>query len=190
MSYEQAPATTMLATHCCVCNRPLCDSISVEVGMGPTCRERHGYDAELCELDVQTQKVANQIIHKCAVHRDDEQVRAECCATLRLLGFRKLPDRIQYRGKDAPKRRPVVVRRSSKGTGYYVSTPYVPAATEAWRGIAGRRWDSTTKENFVPNVARHQLWQLLCDHYPGWDLVVEGSALTPGPVVIPNKLAA
>jgi len=34
----------MLATHCAVCSRPLVDAASVEAGMGPDCRDRHGYD--------------------------------------------------------------------------------------------------------------------------------------------------
>ena len=45
MSYENAPATRMLATHCAACGRPLVDATSVETGMGPVCRERYGYDA-------------------------------------------------------------------------------------------------------------------------------------------------
>lgn len=43
MSYENAPATRMLATHCASCGRPLVDSVSVNTGMGPDCRKRHGY---------------------------------------------------------------------------------------------------------------------------------------------------
>lgn len=38
MSYESAPATLLVATHCCVCRRPLVDADSVECGIGPTCR--------------------------------------------------------------------------------------------------------------------------------------------------------
>lgn len=45
MTYETAPATKLLAAHCAVCSRPLVDAISVETGMGPECRRRHGYDA-------------------------------------------------------------------------------------------------------------------------------------------------
>ena len=49
MSYESAPATAMLATHCAACGRPLLDADSVEAGLGPECRKRHGFakaDAE------------------------------------------------------------------------------------------------------------------------------------------------
>ena len=46
MSYENAPATMLVATHCCVCNRPLVDADSVEMGIGPTCRGHVEPDAE------------------------------------------------------------------------------------------------------------------------------------------------
>lgn len=46
MSYEHAPATRLLATHCVACGRALVDAKSVEAGMGPDCRERHGYEDE------------------------------------------------------------------------------------------------------------------------------------------------
>lgn len=46
LGYENAPATMMLATHCVCCGRALVDAVSVECGMGETCRTKHGfYDA-------------------------------------------------------------------------------------------------------------------------------------------------
>jgi hypothetical protein len=49
MSYENAPATEMLATHCAICSRPLLDAVSVEIGIGPVCRQRHGYDESVVQ---------------------------------------------------------------------------------------------------------------------------------------------
>lgn len=49
MSYEAAPATRMLATHCAACARPLVDAKSVETGMGPDCRKRHGFNLAVSE---------------------------------------------------------------------------------------------------------------------------------------------
>lgn len=49
MSYENAPATKMLATHCACCARPLVDAESVELGIGPDCRKRHGFKAAQAE---------------------------------------------------------------------------------------------------------------------------------------------
>lgn len=34
-TYENAPATKMLATNCVVCGRALVDAVSVEMGIGP-----------------------------------------------------------------------------------------------------------------------------------------------------------
>lgn len=41
--YTLAPAVSLVATDCAACSRPLLDAVSVEAGMGPTCRKRHGY---------------------------------------------------------------------------------------------------------------------------------------------------
>ena len=51
MSYVNAPATKMLATHCCVCHRPLLDAKSVELGIGPDCLKRHGFNIDVPEVD-------------------------------------------------------------------------------------------------------------------------------------------
>jgi hypothetical protein len=40
--YLAAPATAILATHCCLCGRALLDAASVERGLGPTCAKRAG----------------------------------------------------------------------------------------------------------------------------------------------------
>ncbi|HYM54564.1 MAG TPA: DUF6011 domain-containing protein [Solirubrobacteraceae bacterium] len=174
--YEDAPATKMLATHCAVCRRPLLDALSVEVGIGPVCRRDHGYDEEVAALGDDARQAANLIVAHVAHAGVDDLARDAAVASLRVLGFRKLADRIEFRGKDAPSG-DVVVRRSSRGTGYYVSAPYHPAATTAWRAIPGRRWDGEAKENFVPNAQRVALWVLLRTYYAGHVLVVDGQRL-------------
>lgn len=50
-SYENAPSTTLLATHCALCGRPLRDADSVERGVGPDCAEKHGYGDAQGEAD-------------------------------------------------------------------------------------------------------------------------------------------
>lgn len=40
--YENAPATQLIAVHCCACSLPLVDSDSVELGIGPVCRKKLG----------------------------------------------------------------------------------------------------------------------------------------------------
>lgn len=176
--YENAPATTMLATHCAVCNRPLLDALSVETGMGPVCRDRHGYNAEMGELP-EYREAANRIVHNIAVHRNDEQVRADGCAALRVMGFKKLPDRIEYRGKDAPAKVDITVveytlpavqlgrRRFPAKTGYLVRSPYKPSATDAWRAVPGRVFVRHEKANFVPATSVEALRKLLREHHAG-----------------------
>lgn len=44
MTYEAAPATKMLAVDCACCRKELLDAKSVELGMGPVCRKKHGFD--------------------------------------------------------------------------------------------------------------------------------------------------
>lgn len=51
MSYENAPATAMIAVNCACCGRPLLDAKSVETGMGPHCRAKHGFNAADFECD-------------------------------------------------------------------------------------------------------------------------------------------
>src|SRR5687767_11998091 len=43
MTYENAPATRLLATRCACCHRALVDAESVERGVGPDCAKRYGY---------------------------------------------------------------------------------------------------------------------------------------------------
>lgn len=150
---------------------PLRDAISAELGIGPVCRERHGWDAEIGGIEEAHRVTANGIIHAIAADLGNEAVRAGC-RTLRELGFRKVADRIEYRGKDAPALGTVTVRPSTRGTGYYVYAPFKPVVVTAWQMIPGRRYDDQSKENFVPTAARADLWSLLRRFYAGCTLQV------------------
>lgn len=189
-TYENAPATSMIATQCAVCARPLLDAKSVEIGMGPTCRERHGYDDEVAHLPESQRLLANAIVHDIAARQHDDSVRAAGCATLRVLGFARLAERILFRGKSAPAARVLTLRVSSRGTGWYLSAPYNPAATVALRGIPGRRWDADRKENFIPSSGRAALWAMLREHYAGCTLDCPSGALTITPKPVQAELAA
>lgn len=203
MSYEFAPATTLLATHCAVCRRPLLDSMSVEIGMGPVCRERHGYNTEMDDLPG-CRDAANCIVHRIAACPDDEQLRADGCAALRVMGFKKLPDRIEYRGKDAPAKAEITVRAYTlpakllgrrwlpARTGFLVHAPFKPSAIPAWRAIRGRVFlKHEGNGNFVPGNEVEALRKLLRDHHagetcvgPNGRTVIGGTAApTPSPIV-------
>ena len=94
-NYENAPATRLLATHCACCARPLVDAKSVETGMCPVCRKKHGFNID-CSESIRLQ--ANKIVYQIALLRSQceqgqatwVQVGVEClqgAATLSTLGF-------------------------------------------------------------------------------------------------------
>ena len=63
-SYENAPGTIMLATHCAACGKALVDAVSVESGMGPDCREKYGrWPAEV------DRAAANKLVHDIALRQ-------------------------------------------------------------------------------------------------------------------------
>ena len=73
MSYLNDPNTHILATHCVMCNLPLRDAESVEMGMGPVCRKKH-VNRQLGSVSEENRKAANKAIHRAGVaakaHRD------------------------------------------------------------------------------------------------------------------------
>lgn len=94
MSYENAPATKMLNTHCCACARPLVDAASVTAGLGPECRKRHGVPSDLPE---EVRERANKLIYQCAKDDVAVEVLQAAVVELALLGCTKLANRISKR---------------------------------------------------------------------------------------------
>lgn len=155
MSYEAAPATRMLATHCAACARPLVDAKSVETGMGPDCRKRHGFNLAVSE-DARAE--ANKLVHDIAVRQTGAGI-AESCARLRTLGFEALATRIEERA--------VRVRIEVEGSLLLVTTPYSEEAVNGIRSVPGRRWDGLRKVNTVPATSRADLWNYLIRYFNG-----------------------
>jgi len=186
MSYETAPATVMLATNCACCGKELVDADSVEAGMGPVCRKRHGYakpDAapdwvavgaalppELRQvvLDLEygfdaddPRRVANRIVHRIACDQYGPSVNALTNA-LRALGFQKLADRIENRV--------VAVRIERDGDRLVVFAPFREELVPAWRNVPGRRWDKTVGKkgaNTFPASSGSHVWTFLRKHFAG-----------------------
>jgi hypothetical protein len=77
MGYENAPATKLLASRCCCCNKELVDAKSVEIGMGPVCRKAHGYD-DVLGLPEEARVEANKLIYTIALDREGPNVLAAC----------------------------------------------------------------------------------------------------------------
>jgi len=145
----------MVATDCLICGTPLVDAKSVEIGIGPTCRKRHGYDVSIPEA---ARKRANEIIHALACEAFPEDL-FERIRELRELGLEKLAEVITDRK--------VVIRLEDKGEKIAVKTPYAPNFVNRVRQIQGRNWDSLNKVWMVPQAKRGALYAAMRDCYPG-----------------------
>ena len=158
MSYENAPATQMIASHCCVCNRPLVDSVSVELGIGPDCRKKHGYNVEATE---ENRKAANVLVHKVAAawNTSTKMDLMAALKELQGLGFAQLAATIA-------RRLAAVTITENEGV-YTVDASYSEAATEAFRRVPGRRWNAEKKVNEFPSTSKGHLLAALRSVYSG-----------------------
>jgi len=165
--YASSPAAVMLATHCVVCGRPLIDSISVEMGIGPECRE--GFNADLSPED---QKKANVLVHEASVAAQNgkvekvlaiaKQIEEEC-------HMGELAEKIRERFKVSHRDPDILIEK--RGQVLMVVTPYRRGKAEdfkqAWRSIPGRRWDKLVNANMIPESQKSALWDLLKKFFPG-----------------------
>lgn len=160
MSYENAPATRLIATHCVACGRPLVDSESVEAGMGPDCRERHGYYAD---VSPEARADANARVHALATGTlAPAQVAAEL-VMIRALGFDRLADKLESRLV-------VVEIAALDASTIAVVTPYAPAFVDDLKAtLSWRKWDGENKRWIVPAAQRSKnaLWALIRRHFAG-----------------------
>lgn len=156
MSYENAPATQLVATNCCVCARPLVDAVSVEVGMGPDCRKRY-YKAANPEAEA-NRPIANKIVHALAVGEGDVATQL---LELRMLGFGPLVERLTERL--------VAVTIREEDDRLEVSFPYDAAAVEAIKRFPSRRYNPEHKTWCMPasKTCRVLLWALLRRFFHG-----------------------
>lgn len=158
MSYENAPATILLATHCAVCRRPLCDARSVEIGMGPDCREKYGFNEAVGEEERTT---ANKIVHELATLPNAPSVETVGrISALRALGLRRLASVLEERLSV------VTISETEQGR-LEVHSRYDAEFVEALRRIPGRRWNRDAKTWTVPHSSRGALWSALRHRYGG-----------------------
>lgn len=159
MSYETAPATIMLATQCAICQRPLVDSISIETGMGPDCRSKHGFSGKNAPtVSEDDRKKANRIVYAIACGVDSATL-AGSIKELRDMGFSLLAATLEDRN--------VTVHVDEAGDRLVVRTPYNEAVVEAMRAIPGRRWNKEEKANTFPVSAKRAVWEMIKRFYPG-----------------------
>ena len=164
MSYTAAPQTALLATNCCCCGRPLCDSVSVELGIGPECRS-----GDNGNINSYTQSECNRLTHAAAVaaQRGDIVAVRACSEAVRAMGLVSLADKINKRFVNAERLAKITIVED--GGLLRVKTPYKRSSStafiDAWRNIPGRRWANGA--NVVPMTSKAQLWALLKQYFPG-----------------------
>jgi hypothetical protein len=179
----------MLAVYCACCSRPLVDSVSVETGVGPECRKKHGYAeaqqepdwaavlretdglvavAEIGDLRVQETLwrlggLETRKVANLLVHRiacaQAGPEVGQLTNALRALGFVKLAARIA--------KRLATVQVEVEDGAIFVKAPYSEEAVAILRAVPGRRWMKTEKLNSYPISSRAELFQALKRAYPG-----------------------
>lgn len=180
MSYENAPATKMLATRCAVCAHPLVDAMSVEIGLGPDCRAKYGYD-HIHDCSEEDRAEANRLVYEIACDQKGTARIASNSKRLFELGFSKLIVAILRRV--ATVQIGMTDDTHAHGAGRLaVKTPYSEEAVTALRQVPGRRWDAENKVNTFPASSRVPLFQALQKLFPG------ATAIGPkGPFVFPEN---
>jgi len=182
--YTQAPATQMLATNCVCCGRALVDACSVELGIGPECR--NGIFPE--GVDDCDRKIANEHVHAAAIAAQGGHAEkvVEIAGMIRDLGFTELADKVERRFKTgvAKAERNADIEITEDGDDLLVKTPYrrgdADAFVQAWRDIPGRRYDRATKCNRIPKASKNALWGLLRTFFPGkWGKGPKGAFRVP-----------
>ena len=182
--YTQTPACRLLATNCVCCGRALVDAVSVEMGIGPECRNGIFPDG----IDECDRKVANEHVHAAAVAAQNGHVAKviEIAGYIRDLGFGELADKVERRFKEGVKR---VAKKADivieEVDGYMlVTTPYrrgdAEAFKAAWRAIPGRRYIFKRRANEVPVSSKAAVWELLKKFFPGkWGKGPKGAFRVP-----------
>lgn len=171
IGYENAPATRLMATHCCICSRALVDAASVEAGMGPHCRDKHGYNEK---VSPEARAEANRLVHWiAAAGLGDVPGTVAAIERLRVLGLGRLAEVLAERTAS------VQITETADGR-LAVTAPFNEETVAAWRTIPGRRWDVVLRANLVPASSRAQLWAFLRRYHAGQVL-----AGPKGLVVIP-----
>jgi hypothetical protein len=177
MSYENAPATEMVATFCACCSRPLVDAVSVETGVGPECRKKHGFNTaqaeadwskvaeilgDAIELPEDAQAAANKLVHMIAIAQDGVNVN-RWIAAVAALGFTKLADRCAKRVGG------ISVSRG-EGDCIEVRAPFCCDFIDAAKA-RGARWSKPAKAWVFGADARRLAWDAIKASFPAGTVV-------------------
>ena len=160
-NYTESKQCKMLASFCVVCGRPLVDAISVQIGMGPDCRNEFN-----AGISPEIQNKCNQLTCLAAIAAQNGDIESiyKYATEIETLGLTVLADKVRKRFVNAKKNVKIIIREV--GDKLYVKTPFkrTEGFVRAWRGIEGRKYQN--KENIVPAAARPQLWALLKEFFP------------------------
>lgn len=195
MGYENSPALQLVATRCALCGRPLLDAESVECGMGPTCRARHGAGDQLRSPNLReataladrlpdalrdraqqlsmagnSRGLANWAVSRVAVlHGSANADEAVDCLVLIVAaaGF------VRLAGVLADRHSRQVVRVTVEGAELVVDAPYNEAFVASSRRVRGRRFDAKAKTFRFSSDQRVQLWAALSSFGRGTMVVGE-----------------
>lgn len=176
-TYETSPACILVATHCCVCGRPLVDSDSVNTGIGPVCakRTRYGhFDKEpdifkaatlLNEIGVVIElvdphKAANKLVYTIAANQSDLGLVRRLTEVVFLMGYTVLANVLRKRFA------PVTFTVKTEGTTLFASfeakgDENFNLALGLVRTVPGKQWDKVRKGNTFPLSSRGPLWATL-----------------------------
>lgn len=179
-SYENAPATRLLATSCACCGRALLDAFSVEAGVGPDCREKYGFgdaqgspdwaraalllgashaDALAPAWTVRdAHRAANVLVHAVGSGGGTGTERGAAIAAIAALGFAKLGKRLTERAHG-------IFVEEVDGL-LKIHAPFSPDFNLAMRRVPGARWVAAEKVRTVPMGSRSALWAALKISFP------------------------
>ena len=179
MDYTNSPAAKLLATSCACCALPLVDAVSVETGVGPECRRKHGFakpDTEVpyaaaCTLVSEVPEAAevvagtstvrelvNRLVYRVARDQTGPHVVTWTNA-VRALGYAKLAARIA--------KRIAAVEIDAEGGSYIVRARFSDEHLAAMRSVPGRWRDRENRCDRVPVSSRQALFDALTRAHPG-----------------------
>lgn len=162
--YENAPSTRMLFQKCLVCGRPLRDAVSVEFGIGPTCRARCGIDTS----DKSPERQAcNKLIHAASVCvlQNDFTNLPQIIGEMHHLGFAKVAGVVSERFV------PVEIWETEQAglPVFRVKVPFLLGFGACVRmSCQGCFWVRQDKVYQMPlnGTNRVALWRCLMQHFP------------------------
>jgi len=185
MSYQNAIQTKMMDTYCVCCGKPIVDSRSIEIGMGPDCREQ--YDGNIPE---ETREGANKLVFAAAQAAQGGRVSdvLNIADAIESVGLPKVAEKIRERfaaiAENPETAVNVKIRIKEEGDRLVVETPFKRSMKDefiqAMRNIPGRQYDRKRGFNTIPATSKAALWVFLNEFFPGvWGVGPKGAFRVP-----------